>query len=147
MMSALLPKAEAWFEYGKLLRNSYYRLGLADRAFERAADLSGNDGALLAGVAQQFLYDLDYGKAAQFYERLLNLVPGMWENFVICRHYATCMRNIGRTEEAANIIVTAIESCRNAAKRAKGEGLELIKLEESLLLLEGGRLDASDRAL
>jgi hypothetical protein len=59
---------------------------------------------------------------------------------VICRHYAMCMRNIGRTEEAANIIVTAIESCRNAAKRAKGEGLELIKLEESLLLLEGGRL-------
>jgi tetratricopeptide (TPR) repeat protein len=137
----------AWFEYGKILRNSYHHLGLADRAFERAGDLSGNDGALLAGVAQQFLYDLDYGRAAKFYERLLNLVPSMRENFVICRHYATCLREIGRKEEAANIIVTAIESCRNAAKRAAGEGLELIKLEESLLLLEAGRLDESDQAL
>jgi tetratricopeptide (TPR) repeat protein len=145
---AITPEhAWAWFEYSKILRNSYHHLGLADRALERAADLSGNDSALLAGVAQQFLYDLDYGKAAKFYERLLNLVPSMWENFVICRHYATCMREIGRTEEAANIIVTAIESCRNAAKRAEGEGLELIKLEESLLLLEAGRLDESDQAL
>jgi tetratricopeptide (TPR) repeat protein len=145
---AITPEhAWAWFEYGKILRNSYHHLGLADRAFERAGDLSGNDSALLAGVAQQFLYDLDYGKAAKFYERLLNLVPSMWENFVICRHYATCMKQIGRTEEAANIIVTAIESCRNAAKRTAGEGLELIKLEESLLLLEAGRLDESDQAL
>ena len=139
--------AWAWFEYGKILRNSYHRLGFADQAFERAADLSGNDGALLANVAQQFLYDLDYGKAAKFYEQLLNLVPSTWENFVICRHYATCLRKIGRPEEAANIIATAIESCRLAAKRAKGEGLELIKLEESLLLLEAGRLDVSDQAL
>jgi tetratricopeptide (TPR) repeat protein len=110
------------------LRNSYHHLGLADRALERAGDLSGNDSALLAGVAQQFLYDLDYGKAAKFYERLLNLVPSTWENFVICRHCATCLRKIGRPEEAANIIVTAIESCRLAATRAEGEGLELIKL-------------------
>src|SRR6516165_5229050 len=145
---AITPEhAWGWFEYGKILRNSYIRLGLADRAFERAGNLSGNDSALLAGVAQQFLYDLDYGKAAKFYERLLKLVPSMWENFVICRHYATCLWEIGRTEEAANIIVTAIESCRLAAKRAAGEGLELIKLEESLLLLEAGRLDESDQSL
>jgi tetratricopeptide (TPR) repeat protein len=145
---AITPEhAWAWFEYGKILRNSYHHLGLADRALERAGDLSGNDSALLACVAQQFLYDLDYGKAAKFYERLLNLVPSMWENFVICRHYATCLREIGRPEEAASIIVTAIESCRLAAKRAAGEGLELIKLEESLLFLEAGRLDESDQAL
>jgi tetratricopeptide (TPR) repeat protein len=145
---AIIPEyAWGWFEYGKILRNSYYHLGLADQAFERAADLSGNDSALLAAIAQQFLYDLDYGKAARFYGRLLNLIPSMWENFVICRHYARCMRKIGRTKEAANIIVIARESCRIAAERAKGEGLELIKLEESLLLLEAGQLDESDRAL
>ena len=145
---AITPEhAWAWFEYGKILRNSYHHLGLADRAFERAGDLSGNDCALLAGVAQQFLYDLDYGKAARFYERLLNLVPSRWENFVICRHYATCLKQIGRTEEAANIIVAAIDSCRIAGKRAEGEGLELIRLEESLLLLEAGRLDELDQAL
>src|SRR6516162_6008655 len=58
----------AWFEYGKILRNSF---GRADDAFERAGDLSGNDCALLAGVAHRFLYDLDYEKAAKYYERLL----------------------------------------------------------------------------
>jgi Tfp pilus assembly protein PilF len=139
--------AWAWFEYGKVLRNSFHRLGHADRAFERAGDLAGNDGALLAGVSQQFLYDLNYEKAAKFYERLLNVVPSMRENFVICRHYATSLREIGRTDEAADLIVTALESCRSAAKRAAGEGLELLKLEESLLLREAGRSEESDQAL
>jgi tetratricopeptide (TPR) repeat protein len=139
--------AWAWFEYGKVLRNSFHRLGHADRAFERAGDLAGNDDALLAGVAQQFLYDLNYEKAAKFYKRMLNLVPSMRENFVICRHYATSLREIGRTDEAADLIVTALESCRSAAKRAAGEGLELLKLEESLLLREAGRSEESDQAL
>ena len=139
--------AWAWFEYGKVLRNSFHRLGQADRAFERAGDLAGSDGALLAGVAQQFLYDLNYGKAEKFYGRLLNVVPGMRENFVICRHYATSLREIGRTNEAADLIATALESCRSAAKRASGEGLELLKLEESLLLREAGRSEESDQAL
>jgi tetratricopeptide (TPR) repeat protein len=140
--------AWAWFEYGKVLRSSFHRLGHADRAFERAGDLAGKDSALLAGVAQQFLYDLNYEKAAKFYERLLNVVPGMRENFVICRHYATSLREIGRTDEAADLTVTALESCRSAAKRAATEeGLELLKLEESLLLREAGRSEASDQAL
>jgi tetratricopeptide (TPR) repeat protein len=139
--------AWAWFEYGKVLRNSFYRLGQADRAFERAGDLAGNDGALLAGVAQQFLYDLHYRKAAKFYERLLNAVPGMRENFVICWHYATSLREMGRTDEAADLIVAALESCRRAAKRAAGEGLELLKLEEALLLHEAGRSEDSDQTL
>jgi len=133
--------AWAWFEYGKVLRNSFHRLGDAERAFER------NDGALLAGVAQQFLYDLNYEKAAKFYERLLDVVPSMRENFVIHRHYATSLREIGRTDEAADLIVTALERCRSAAKGAAGEGLELLKLEESLLLREAGRSEESDQAL
>ena len=139
--------AWAWFEYGKILRNSFHRLGQADCAFERAGDLAGNDGALLAGVAQQFLYDLNYRKAAKFYERLLNAVPGMRENFVICRHYATSLREMGRTDEAADLIVAALEGCRTAAKRAAGEGPELLKLEEALLLREAGRAEESDQAL
>jgi tetratricopeptide (TPR) repeat protein len=129
------------------LRNSFHRLGQADRAFERAGDLAGNDGTLLAGVAQQFLYDLDYWKAAKFYERLLIADPGMRENFVICRYYATSLKQVGRTDEAADLIATALDSCRTAAKRASGEGLELLKLEESLLLREGGRLEESEQAL
>jgi tetratricopeptide (TPR) repeat protein len=108
--------ALAWFEYGKVLQNSH---GRADAAFERAGDLSENDSALLAGVAQHFLYDLDYEKAAKYYERLLNLHPSMWDNFVICRHYATCLQKIARAQEAAQIIATALESCRLAAERAK----------------------------
>jgi tetratricopeptide (TPR) repeat protein len=134
----------AWFEYGKILWNSFDR---ADSAFERAGDLSGNDRALLAGVAQQFLYDLDYEKAAKYYERLLNLHPNMWDNFVICRLYASCLREIARTQEAIDIISAALKSCRLAAKRAQGEGLELIKREQALLLSQAGRLDESFSAL
>jgi tetratricopeptide (TPR) repeat protein len=142
---AVAPEnAWAWFEYGKILWNSYDR---ADSAFERAGDLAGNDGALLAGVAQQFLYDLDYERAANYYERLLNLHPSMWDNFVICRYYATCLKEIARTQEAADVIAAALKSCRLAAKRAKGEGLELIKREEALLLFQVGRLDESFSAL
>jgi tetratricopeptide (TPR) repeat protein len=134
----------AWFEYGKILWSSFDR---ADSAFERAGDLSGNDHALLAGVAQQFLYDLDYEKAAKYYERLLNLHPNMWDNFVICRHYASCLKEIARTQEAVDMISAALKSCRLAAKRAQGEGLELIKREEALLLSQAGRLDESFSAL
>ncbi len=134
----------AWFEYGKILWNSFDR---ADSAFERAGDLSGNDGALLAGVAQRFLYDLDYEKAARYYERLLNLHPNMWDNFVICRYYATCLKETARTQEAVDIISAALKSCRLAAKRAQGDGLELIKREEALLLSQTGRLDESFSAL
>ena len=138
---AIAPEnAWAWFEYGKILQNSHHR---SDSAFERAADLSGNDSGLLAGVAQHFLYDLDYEKAAKYYERLLNLHPGMWDNFVICRHYATCLQKIARVQEAAQIIANALESCWRAAERAKSEGLELIKREEALLLLQAGRADES----
>jgi tetratricopeptide (TPR) repeat protein len=142
---AIAPEnASAWFEYGKILWNSY---GPAHSAFEHAAELSGNDSALLAGVAQQFLYDLNYEKAAKYYERLLSLHPGMWDNFVICRYYATCLKEIARTQEAADIIAIALKSCQLAAKRAKGEGLELIKREEALLLLQAGRVDESFAAL
>ena len=139
--------AWAWFEYGKILWNSY---GRADSAFERAGDLSGNDSALLAAVAQQFLYDLEYEKAAKYYERLLNLHPGMWDNFLICRYYAICLKEIARTQEAADVTAIALKNCRLAAERAKGtgaEGQELIKREEALLLLQDGRLDASFVAL
>jgi tetratricopeptide (TPR) repeat protein len=142
---AIAPEhAWAWFEYGKILWNCY---GRADSAFERAGDLSGNDSALLAGVAQQFLYDVEYEKAAKYYERLLNLDQGMWDNFVICRYYATCLKEMARTQEAADIIANALRSCRLAANRAKGEGLELIKREEALLLSQAGRLDESFSAL
>ena len=134
----------AWFEYGKILWNSF---GRADDAFERAGDLSGNDCALLAGVAHRFLYDLDYEKAAKYYERLLTLHPNMRDNFVICRYYATCLQEIARTQEAVDIISAALKSCRLAAERAQGEGLELIKREEALLLSQAGRLDESFSAL
>jgi hypothetical protein len=62
---------------------------------------------------------------------------------VICRYYASCLKEITRTQEATIIIDYALKNCRIAAKPAKGEGLELIKREESLLLLQAGRLDES----
>src|SRR5262249_42647675 len=90
-----------------------------------------------------FPYDLNYEKAAKYYERLLHLHPSMWDNFVICGQYATCLKKIARAQEAAQIIATALDRSRLAAERAKGEGLELIKREEALLLLQAGRADKS----
>jgi hypothetical protein len=124
--------------------------GPAGSAFDRVGDLSGSDSALLAAVAQQFLYDLEYAKAAKCYERLLRIDPSMWDNFMICRCYATCLKEINRTEEAAYITARALKSCRLAAERAKGaagDGPELIKREEALLLLQDGRSDESFAAL
>src|SRR5262249_41746571 len=67
-----------------------------------------------------------------------------WQGWrMICRHYATCLQKIARAQEAAQIIANALESCRRAAERAKSEGLELIKREEALLLLQAGRADES----
>ena len=71
----------------------------------------------------------------------------MWDNFVICRYYATCLKETARTQEAVDITSAALKSCRLAAKRAQGEGLELIKREEALLLSQAGRLDESFSAL
>jgi hypothetical protein len=49
--------------------------------------------------------------------------------------------------EIVGINEAALKSCRLAAKRAQGEGLELIKREEALLLSQAGRLDESFSAL
>jgi len=57
------------------------------------------------------------------------------------------LKEIARTREAVDIISAALKSCRLAAKRAQGEGLELIKREEALLLSQAGRLDESFSAL
>jgi hypothetical protein len=62
---------------------------------------------------------------------------------VICRYYATCLEETARTQEAVDRISAALKSCLLAAKRAQGEGLELIKREEALLLSQAGRLDES----
>src|SRR5215831_19312313 len=77
----------------------------------------------------------------------LTLHPNMRDNFVICRYYATCLQEIARTQEGLDITSAALKSCRLAAKRAQGEGLELIKREEALLLSQAGRLDESFSAL
>src|SRR5215831_15735815 len=57
------------------------------------------------------------------------------------------LAEIARTQEAVDIISAALKSCRLAAERAQGEGLELIKREEALLLSQAGRLDESFSAL
>src|SRR5260370_4357747 len=71
----------------------------------------------------------------------------MWDNFVICRYYATCLKETARTQEAVDIISAALKSCRLAAKPTQGDGLELIKREEALLLSQAGPLDESFSAL
>jgi len=83
---AVAPEhAWAWYELGKIARNSYERLGLADTAFRRAARLAEKDAGLLAAVAQHFVYDLNFATAAECHERLLQVEPAMRTNFLVCR--------------------------------------------------------------
>ena len=139
--------AWAWYELGKIARNSYERLGIADTAFRRAADFAEKNAALLAAVAENFLYDLNFATAAECYERLLQVEPAMRANFLVCRKYATCLNACGRTVEAAEMIAAGLESSRTLAAMSKDDAWQVLKREESLLLREAHRFQEADAAL
>jgi tetratricopeptide (TPR) repeat protein len=145
---AVAPEhAWAWYELGKIARNSYERLGLGDTPFKRAAELAEKDASLLATVAQNFLYDLNFVTAAECYERLVQVEPAMQRSFVVCRQHAICLNACGRTAEAADMIATGLESCRALAAASKNDAWQVVKREESLLLWEARRFQEADAAL
>jgi tetratricopeptide (TPR) repeat protein len=145
---ALAPEhAWGWYELGRIARNSYERIGLADIAFKRAAELAEKDAGLLAAVAYQFLYDLNLAMAGECYERLLQVEPAMRRNFLVCRQYAICLNACGRAAEAADMITAGLESCRELAAASKNEAWQVLKREESLLLWEARRFQEADAAL
>jgi tetratricopeptide (TPR) repeat protein len=145
---ALAPgHAWAWYELGRIARNSYERLGIADTAFARAGELAGKDSGVLAAVAQSFLYDLNYGKAAKHYAQLLEVAPGLRSNFVVCQQYAMCLNACGRSAAAAEMIAAGLQSCRALAAASNSEALQVLKREEWLLLSEAGRFEEADAAL
>ena len=118
---AVAPEhAWAWYELGKTARNSYERLGLADTPFQRAVELAEKDAGLLAAVAQNFLYDLNFVMAAECYERLLQVEPAMGKNFVVCRQYAMCLNVCGRNAEAVEMIGAGLENCRSSRCSEQG---------------------------
>jgi tetratricopeptide (TPR) repeat protein len=139
--------AWGWYELGRIARNSYERIGLADIAFKRAAELAEKDAGLLAAVAYQFLYDLNLAMAGECYERLLQVEPAMRRNFLVCRQYAICLNACGRAAEAADMITAGLESCRELAAASKNEAWQVLKREESLLLWEARRFQEADAAL
>jgi len=145
---AVAPEhAWAWYELGKIARNSYERLGLADTAFRRAARLAEKDAGLLAAVAQHFVYDLNFATAAECYERLLQVQPAMRTNFLVCRQHAICLNACGRTAEAADMIAAGLESCRALTVASNDDVWQVLKREESLLLWEARRFQEADAAL
>jgi tetratricopeptide (TPR) repeat protein len=145
---AVAPEhAWAWYELGKIARNSYERLGLADTAFRRAARLAEKDAGLLAAVAQHFVYDLNFATAAECYERLLQVEPAMRTNFLVCRQHAICLNACGRTAEAADMIAAGLESCRALTVASNDDVWQVLKREESLLLWEARRFQEADAAL
>jgi tetratricopeptide (TPR) repeat protein len=145
---AVAPEhAWAWYELGKTARNSYERLGLADIPLKRAAELAEKDAGLLAAVAQNFLYDLNFVMATECYERLLQVEPAIRTNFVVCRQHAICLNACGRTAEAADMIAAGLESCRALAAASKDGAWQVLKREESLLLWEARRFEEADAAL
>ena len=145
---AVAPEhAWAWYELGKTARNSYERLGLADTPFQRAVELAEKDAGLLAAVAQNFLYDLNFVMAAECYERLLQVEPAMGKNFIVCRQYAMCLNVSGRNAEAVEMIGAGLENCRSLAAASKDDAWQVLKREESLLLWEARRFQEADTAL
>ena len=145
---AVAPQhAWAWYELGKIARNSYERLGLVDIAFRRPADLAENDAGLLGAVAQNFLYDLNFATAAEYYKQLLQVEPAMRANFLVCRQYASCLNACARTAEAAEMIAAGLESCRSLAAASQDDAWQVLKREESLLLWEAHRFQEADAAL
>jgi hypothetical protein len=147
---AIAPQhAWAWYELGKISRNSYERLELADIAMEHAAELAQKDAdtGLLVTVAQNFLYDLNFAKAAECYDQLLRADPAMRRNFVVSRQYATCLNACRRTAEAAEMIAAGLESCRSLAAVSTADAWQVLKREEALLLDEARRFAEADAAL
>src|ERR1700736_5240322 len=116
---------------------------------EHAAELAQKDAdtGLLVTVAQNFLYDLNFAKAAECYDQLLRADPAMRRNFVVSRQYATCLNACRRTAEAAEMIATGLESCRSLAAVSTADAWQVLKREEALLLDEGRRFSEADAAL
>jgi tetratricopeptide (TPR) repeat protein len=133
--------ARAWCEYGRILSISLERLGMADKAFERAGELCGNDRVALEWIAQHFLNNLDYQRAARYYERLFVSVPEAFDDPVLCRNYARCLRKEGRPAQARRVLEKALESCQSTARRKSGEDLALDVRERGLLFFEAGQAD------
>ena len=139
--------AKGWYQQGKILSVSFERLGMADKAFERAADMCGNDYPLLELIAQHFLYELEYKRAAEYYERLIAGAPGALENPVTCRHYARSLREKGRGASAQTLLEKGLKSCQTISRRSSGDALGLAMRERALLYFEAGQLDDADTEL
>jgi tetratricopeptide (TPR) repeat protein len=147
LLAAAPEHAWGWYELGRIGRLSYERPGLGDAPFERAVELAEKDAALITAVAKHFLYDLNFAKAAECYERLLQIEPATRRNFVVCRQYAACLNACARTDEAKEIIAGGLDSCRTIAATSDGEAWQVLKREEALLLWEGKQFQEADAAL
>jgi tetratricopeptide (TPR) repeat protein len=137
------PKtSRAWLEYGRIARDSYDpSYGTADMAFERAADTAEGDALVLEIVAQHFLYELDYAKAAKYFERVFAIDSNAWYNPDTSKNYAMCLKNCGRIDDAARFFTISLERYRAIAENSSGESRELVKRDEAFLLSECGRLE------
>jgi tetratricopeptide (TPR) repeat protein len=130
----------AWFEYGQFARYTYdLPAEAADQAFSRAADLAVGDPHLLEMVAQYFLEQHKFSKAAESYERLLNCNPRALDNTVTCRDYARCLLECNRANDAADVINAGLECALSRTTAAVGEDLDITRREQALLLLQAGR--------
>jgi tetratricopeptide (TPR) repeat protein len=136
-----------WLEYGRLARNSYERVGSEESVFERAGELAGNDAFVLETVAQYFLFQLDYARAAKYYARLFAVAPSAKDNPVACRNYAESLIGSDRKSEAGPIIDMGIERCRAVAAQSSGEGREMIVREEARLLNVAGKTEEATATL
>ena len=131
-----------WLEYAQLGRYSYdLPLGTENSAFVRAADCAGGNFGVIEIVAQYFLEQLSFVRAAEYYGRLIAQDPHAKENPTTCRDYARSLKGCGRLDEARDMIAIGLDRCRAAAAASIGENLEIARREEARLLHEAGCLD------
>ena len=131
-----------WLEYAQLGRYSYdLPLGTENSAFVRAADCAGGNFGVIEIVAQYFLEQLSFVRAAEYYGRLIAQDPHAKENPTTCRNYARSLKGCGQLDEARDMIAIGLDRCRAAAAASIGENLEIARREEARLLHEAGCLD------
>jgi tetratricopeptide (TPR) repeat protein len=145
---AVAPEdAQIWLEYGRVARYCYESLRGEEELFTKAAELAANDAVVIKTVAEYYLFQQQFDRAADLYARLFAADPRTWDNPVACRNYAESLNGRGQRGSASDVIARGLARCRTAAATSKGESRELLMREEARLLNEAVRPDAATAVL
>jgi tetratricopeptide (TPR) repeat protein len=147
LLAVAPDNTQIWLEYGRVARYSYESPRSEQEIFSKAAELAGNDVFVLETVAQYFLFQQQFDRAADLYARLFAADPRAWDNPVACRNYAESLNGCGQRGSASDVVTRALGRCRTVAATITGEARELFMREEARLLNEAERGEATTEVL